>query len=239
MSILQKGLRSFHEILVNFVLLIVLSTLFSNALSGQCIPTTAYTSTVTTGNQSFAGQLGLRFANSLPIRVSELGVFDDNTVEGISGSITVGIVNSAGTTVAGPIVISGTMGNLNGRFRMLPIAPVVLQPDTYYIVAVGFSASDPNGNTNFGGSPVTINGGAILSFGLPRYDVSNTFGGIPGTEDSGGPNGRYHAGTFTYSAVTPVLSTNINGVVVNSNNNGVDDTGAFVVCNGVINCEIM
>jgi hypothetical protein len=68
-------------------------------------------------------------------------------------------------------------------------------------VALGFSASDPNGNIGNGSSPPSVmntDDGLITFVGGGRYDSGATLG-LPGTTD-GGPVNRYSAGTFEFTA---------------------------------------
>lgn len=201
------------------------------SLHAQCASNSAYSGTITNGNQNWTGLLGLEFSNSVPIVINQLGVFDDATVSGITGNISVGIVNDAGTTVVGPIIFTGAGDPLISSYRMRNIAPVMLGVGTYHIVAVGFSASDPNGNAGVSGTAAGLNSAGILTFGQNRFDVTTAFGGRPATVD-GGPTGRYHAGNFNFSVAAPTLNANINGTNIITDNNFVNNTGSFTICSG-------
>ncbi|MBK7525371.1 MAG: HYR domain-containing protein [Saprospiraceae bacterium] len=214
MSILQTLLRSQSSFrLLVFLMLLVFSQ--KNEVFGQCSDL-GYSSARTTGNQSWTGQLAMTFATSNEIRVTELGVFDDNAVEGISGSISVGIIDAAGTTtLVGPISISGTTGTLNGRYRMVQLAsPVILPAGTYHIKAVGFGVADPNGNAGLGGAASTLSASPVISYGGNSYNGTALWdNSLPGTAD-GGPTGRYHAGTFNFEVVTPLITTSVLGTTI-------------------------
>lgn len=238
MSIFSKNYSLCKRAAMYLILIFFSIFTFQTSLSGQCAATTAYTGTVTTGNQNWTGKLGQEFTNTVPIQITQLGVFDDATVAGLTGNITVGIVNDAGATVVGPIVMTGSADPLVASYRMRAIAPVILPAGTYHIVAVGFGAADPNSNSGLGGTASNTNSGGILTFGLPRYDAVTIFGGRPTTVDAG-PNGRYHAGTFSFSAVQPILQTTLNGVVITTENDGADDTADITVCNdNVVNITL-
>ena len=239
MSIFSKNYGlSIRAAIICMTLLVGVNVKLST-LSAQCATTTAYSGTVTTGGQNWTGQLGQEFTNTVPIIISQLGVFDDARVAGITGSIAVGIVSDAGAIVVGPVTITGSGDPLVNSYRMRNIAPVTLVPGTYHIVAVGFGATDANGNSGLGDGVATTNSGGILTFGLPRYDNTTTFTGRPTTVDVGGPSGRYHAGTFTFAPVQPILQTTLNGTVITTDNNGVDNTATVTVCNdNVVNITL-
>ncbi|MBK8516452.1 MAG: HYR domain-containing protein [Saprospiraceae bacterium] len=167
-------------------------------LVAQCPHVTAYTGASAVGNQSYNGQLGLSFSTNANITIDSLGAFDSGG-DGFTSTITVGIVNGAGTTVVNPITFTSAQpGNLNGNFRMKSIVPVTLPAGNYTLVAVGFSATDQNGNANLGGFPtvVTNTGGGIITFGSSPYSATTTFGGLPASPYA--TVGGYHSGTFTF-----------------------------------------
>lgn len=216
--------------------------LFVMSVSGLCMPTAnsqcsavdAYTATVNTGNQStFNGRLGLNFTVNSPIQITRLGAYDSDQ-DGLNRSITVGIVNAAGSTVVVPEVFTGTGDLLVGQYRWRNLAtPVTLSPGNYQVVALNYGTGEPNGNTNIGGTAVTTNvGSGYVTYGSSPFEFDNTFG--LATQPFA-TIGGFHAGNFTFRSIQPLLTTNINSTTITSNNDGNDDLGSFAVCSGVAN----
>ncbi len=229
MSILQRQFKSSSIVILNFVLMTF--SLWTVNLQAQCTPFDGATSNASagTGNQDWAGRLGLRFtANSL-INITRLGAYDSGA-NGFTGTITVGIVNSSGTVVVPAISMTGSSDLLVGNFRMRNISPVVLSPGQYTVVSYGYSASDPNYNSN---NPANLFETVNTGSGLITHDDSPWDGtaamGVPANTHS---IGGFHAGNFSFSAVQPILSATINGTTISTNTNGVDDTGSFTICSG-------
>jgi hypothetical protein len=167
------------------------------------------------GNQTFGGSLGLDFDVFTPITVTALGVFDSNG-DGIVGAQQVAIYDRNSQTIVIPYMVFTGSGDtlINGnRMRNLDV-PVVLAVGNYSVVADGFSAGDPNGNSSCVGNPApsclpdnpftlsteNSNGGAIQFVGGARYDASA--GVYPLTIDAG-PENRYLAGTFAFDVPEP------------------------------------
>lgn len=187
------------------LLLLLISVFCFFDAQAQCVQTTAFTGAETVGNQAWQGRLGLVFSNSRPIIVNSLGAFDDGG-DGLNRPITVGIVNDAtGATVVGPITMSGTSDPLVGSFRMQNITPVTLPVGQYIIVAQGYGPGEQNGNT-YGGiayDPVIFNSASVLTNVGSVFSGDESFG-EPTTPDGGA--GRYHAGTFGFVEVTPIIN---------------------------------
>lgn len=234
MSILQKRagydwscMTSAKSIAV-FLLL-----LFSFSMFGQCDPVNGSTGTDLIGSQAFTGRLGMRFTVNSPIRVTQLGAFDSGQ-DGFNSTITVAIVDAGGNVVVPssgtPVSLVGVIGTYNGPFQMVGGFPaVILTPGNYTVVAYGYSPSELNGNTNAGDNvAITNDGGGLITHVDSPWDGTAAMGVPVNSHSIGG----FHAGNFTFSGQVPTLTTTINGVSVVSNNNGTDDLGAFVVCNG-------
>lgn len=165
----------------------------------------------TVGNQEFGGSLGLDFNVIVPIEVVELGSFDSGS-DGISLPITVQLwsrddagtpaesIDDFGSAQLASLTFSpGDDGAAVGgsRFKALP-SPLTLGVGSYTIVASGFGAGEPNGNTPnpAANGRTTNNGGGVIEFvGTSRFGDAGTF---PASADSG-PEQRYAAGTFSYS----------------------------------------
>lgn len=160
------------------------------------------------GTQAFQGSLGLDFDVNTSIEIFRLGVFDSNQ-DGLVNAINVAIYNRNTQTVVaglGPLAFIGTGDVLDGAYRFRNIAPVLLTPGQYSVVASGFSSADPNGNTGAGGfpTPTTNTGGGVVS-----YVGGGRFEGTPGvypTIIDGGPAARYGAGNFSARSLSQVAA---------------------------------
>jgi hypothetical protein len=190
----------------------VIGLVFGTSGRAQADLITAYDVTVSTGNQSYGGPLGMDFDVNQAIVITELGVFDSGQ-DGLKSAINARIYDRDDPTAplrsiefaAGDSAASGT---LEGMSRFLPIAPLVL-PAGFHgsIVADGYT-SEVFFNQYYmpSVSPSILNsGGGLISFvGTSRY------GGAPGTYPTildVGANGEhivneYAAGTFKFTAVS-------------------------------------
>lgn len=121
--------------------------------------------------------LGMDFTVNSAVTVTQLGSFDSNG-NGFANDIQVGIFSTSG---GGPLVstiLSGSSGVLTNGTRFVPIAPFLLLPGTYSIVAAGYTGGfDFSGNTGFGDTTSFNNAGGALSLitGGGRWDLGNTF----------------------------------------------------------------
>ncbi len=154
------------------------------------------------GTQNYGGSLGLDFVVNQPISITRLGVFDSNS-DGLFRDLTAQLwtrSGNTGTRLAELNFTAADPGELvqGDRFKSLP-TPLDLQPGDYPIVAYGYGAGEPNGNT---GGPAyadkSLNDGdeAIVFVGGGRFGTAGQF---PATVD-GGPVNRYSAGTFEFSS---------------------------------------
>ncbi len=184
--------------------------------AGPPVSTIAYNvPTNTTGNQAWTGSLGMDFDVLLhhAIKVTALGVYDSGQNGIISGPLYAVIYNrDTGQPVTSVLSFTtSSPGTLIGGslFKTLN-TPVILPTGDYSIVSWGYSASDPDGNLGYGGLvPSTTTGNGLISFvGSARFSPQGTGGVYPTgdngfTSDSldGGPDNRYYAGTFEYTAV--------------------------------------
>jgi len=136
----------------------------------------AYTDPARQGTQAWPGNLALNFNVLSPITVNELGVFNASGSGTITGTIKVVIYNTATNTAVTPVVaFHGNYSPAGLGFDVFQaIAPVVLGIGSYEVDAVGFSASDLNGNINTGSSsgPILNNFGGSLAFNGASYDGS-------------------------------------------------------------------
>lgn len=196
------------------------------------------TSNAVNGNQNFGGGLGMDFQVFSEIRVTELGVFD-NGQDGIpSGTINAaiysrnqnGTVNNygddTGTLITTISFDNASPGTLTDGYRMKTIAPAVLGPGNYTLVADGLGAPNQLLNTGGGTNVPTNNAGTALSFeGLSRFSVGT--GIFPGTTDGGGST-RYHSSTFSFN----VTGLELNAPIVIDNNQAGYVTNAWSEQNG-------
>ncbi len=180
------------------------------------------------GNQGFGGELGNDFTVNVPIRVTEMGVFDDLS-NGIAGALTSQIWTRSGNT--GTLVPGTTMGFTNaspgaleGCVRLKPLpSPVILPVGTYTFASNGHSGADRNLNSNIGGflryadngygavtsGPATAPG-LITIQGAKRYGATaNTFPNVPNG------NWLFGSGTFAFEQAYPTAYTVQNGAVGN------------------------
>ena len=165
----------------------------------------------TVGNQEYGGSLGLDFKVVIPIEVTQLGVFDSGS-DGIMLPLSVSLWSRdengtpddfsddfGGSALATLTFAPGDDGVPAGGSRLKPLpAPVQLGAGSYTIVASGYGAGEPNGNTPnpaANGRTANGNGGTIEFVGTSRFGDAGIF---PATAD-GGPEQRYGAGTFSYS----------------------------------------
>src|SRR5262245_43898371 len=77
--------------------------------------------------------VGWQFDVLSPITVSGLGWYDQNA-DGLDTQHTVGIWNPSGTLLQSVLLPSGTGAALDGQFRTIMFAPIVLSPGVGYIV---------------------------------------------------------------------------------------------------------
>ncbi len=140
--------------------------------------TIAYSTNNLTGNQTYAGNLGLDFNVISAIQITSVGVYDDSA-NGIATPIRVGIFRrlpggNPNTDHAG-VVIASTVQTISGsgdplidgyRFRTLP-GTVYLTPGFYTIDTVGFGGANFNGNENIASPPFSVStdsGGGLIQF---------------------------------------------------------------------------
>ena len=159
------------------------------------------------GNQAFAGRIGLDFVVEQSITLTSLGVFDDGSDGFVrrpnvelwrrdDGGTPDNPVDDAGVEVIISEVLRGSRSPLIGgmRFTLLD-EPLVLEPGAYSVVASGFSTLDRNGAGLAGGGVTQLADSDAVRFigsrlGLP----SDEFPPVPGL----GPANHYAAGSFTF-----------------------------------------
>ena len=162
----------------------------------------------TGGNGPYA--LGNDFTVNQAISVYAIGAFDNGGP--MAASVSVAIYNVtlnaivAGTTVT---LLQGTQGNsqLNGS-AFINITPVtLLAGDVYSIVAANYGQGGAPywwNHSPVGTTPTFNDGGGLITMGGGRYSPGTTLT-LPGTlvgETPGIPT--YGAGTFEFTALTPV-----------------------------------
>ncbi|MCB1095121.1 MAG: hypothetical protein KDN22_06030 [Verrucomicrobiae bacterium] len=169
-----------------------------------------------TGNQAFSGGLGMDFIVHRPIRILELGAFDDGS-DGFNAEITVelwsrddaetpeDIGDDAGIDIMASIVFTpDDQGDLLGGYQFRDLdSPLILEPGAYTIVGWGYNGEEMNGNDgNLGNFPTELTESDAIEFiGTSRFGA--TGGDFPTSVD-GGPEIRYGAGSFTFDEGTSV-----------------------------------
>jgi hypothetical protein len=165
----------------------------------------------TVGNQSYGGSLGMDFSVERPLTVTALGAFDSGG-NGFAQPIRVQLwtrdergtpdnfADDTGMAVLSEFTLNAANpGQADGGSRFINLAaPLTLPVGTYTIVASGYGAAEPNGNSGISPGPWSMNtgNGAITFDGGSRFGTAGLF---PGTVD-GGPANRYAAGTFKFTA---------------------------------------
>ena len=179
----------------------------------------AYTDLPPTGSlQGYTGSLGMDFIVNSKISVTSLGAFNPFGTGSFHNDIRVGIFDLAGNLQGSSVTFAAntTYNFVLGSYDVYQtISPILLNPGSYSVVALGYSPADPNGNLGNGSSPPSLlnDGGGIISFtGGGRY--GNASFTLPGTIDSG-PVNRYDAGTFEFTTPEPgtfVLAVGVLGL---------------------------
>ncbi len=164
---------------------------------------TAYTPTMTVGNQDWTGALGMDFDVNSSILVTQVGAFDSGG-DGFVGTIEVGIFNrDTQTLVAGSFAALSGMNEMmesnTNHLRFANVTDFTLAAGHYSIVAVGYSGTEQNGNSYGTGLASTTNtgGGAISFVGTSRYTGTTSLV-YPTTIDNS--VARYSAGSFKFQA---------------------------------------
>jgi hypothetical protein len=176
----------------------------------------------TIGNQAFGGSLGLDFDVTQQVYVDQLGVFDSGS-NGLVANLTARLYNRATQTqIASLTFTPADPGTISGGSRFKRLSTPIILPAGFQgtIVAEGYTAGEPNGNS-MGAAPVwtTAGGGAINFVGVGRNGNAGSFP----TNLDGGPANRYAAGTFTFSTSPPLLLAND----TDPNGNGLQSVAAF------------
>ena len=175
----------------------------------------------TPGNQAYGGSLGMDFEVLEEIRVTDLGVFDDNS-DGLNRTITAQLWSRSGDSgiavLASESFTTADPGTLEGgsRFKALS-TPRVLPPGSYTMVASGYGSGEQNGNQGsaaLDGLDIDTGEGLIRFVGNSRFGTAGSF---PSTVDSG-PANRYAAGTFKFSSNSAnEIRTNVEPIMWNRN----------------------
>ena len=128
----------------------------------------------TSGNQNYSGSLGMDFDVLEAISVTDLGVFDSGT-NGLSRTIVAQLWRrngNSGVLLKQQVFTAGDPGMLEGgnRFKELTDA-LILEPGNYTMVAYGYGAGEPNGNSGVGvidGMDIDPGGGLLQFVGGGR-----------------------------------------------------------------------
>jgi hypothetical protein len=177
----------------------------NTGLNGQCVTTTAYSTVASSGNVTTTSErVGLSFTVTQTVKVNALGAFDDSG-DGFSTPVSVGMLNAAGGTVIAPVVFNGLSGFLTGNFRMLPVTPVTLTPGVYWIVATGYNAANPFGEEMANPFYPSVTGNGSVSINFMGHGFGGAGFGLPETRNTT-ESFKYHAASFNYNTgIPPVI----------------------------------
>lgn len=152
----------------------------------------------TPGNLPYSGQLGVDFEVANPIRVEQLGVFDDGA-NGLRSELRVSLFDRDTTkAIASATFTPANPGVLRDGSRFKPLTPVLELPRGFRgsIVAEGYGPEEKAGTTATGGLKVSTGTGrgSVFFPGVARI-------GPPGEFPTGletAPATFFAAGTFDY-----------------------------------------
>jgi hypothetical protein len=138
-----------------------------------------------TGNQVYSG-VGIEFQVNSAITVSELGIYDSGQ-DGIAAStapLSAYLFTGTGTVLASSTFFNsdpGTLDPASGGYRFKSISSLILTPGLYVLAGYGWTSSDPEHNSNVGGTPDTFNtaGTALTYIGSPFGGGSDPAGTFP------------------------------------------------------------
>lgn len=157
-----------------------------------------------TGIGTFPGSLGMDFDVARPVRITELGVFD-NGADGLGQALTAVLYNRDTREPVATLSFTpenpGTLRD-SSRFKPLP-DPLVLPAGFKGTIAVsGYGDLEPYFSNSANVSELQVfGGGSLLFVGSGRYGPAGQF---PATPDTGPPN-RYAAGTFYFEPLPEAI----------------------------------
>ncbi len=204
-----------------------------SAGGGSGTPHQPFIANSSAGNQVFQGELGMDFRVNAAggIIINQLGAFDDQG-NGITGTqpdgngnfgIRVAIFSKTTQAIVPGLsaVIVGNGDSYSGNYRYKNIPAVNLPQGDYIVIAKGYNAAEPEGNSYISGGPYPQGdnaGGAISYLNTAYYGADNPSGfSYPTGSINVGTSSIYKAGTFTYalglsnSKTVTVTATDIHG----------------------------
>lgn len=153
---------------------------------------------------TFSGSLGMDFDVARPVRITELGVYDDGA-DGLYLPLLAVLYDRDTRQALASLEFTpedpGTLRD-SSRFKPLP-EPLVLPAGFKGVIAVSGYGSDERGDeryfSNAQGLPdlQVFSGGSLIFVGSGRYGPAGQF---PATPDTG-PVNRYAAGTFYFEPI--------------------------------------
>ncbi len=167
------------------------------------------------GNQDYGGALGMDFNVAKPIRITQLGVYDD-AADGLLLPLTAAIFDRQSQELLASLEFTPeAAGALVESSRFKNLAQPLELPSGFEgaIVAWGYGAEEQLFNTGGRSEDValldTFDGGSLVFVGTGRYGEAGAF---PADPDAG-PANRYAAGTFHFEPVQSeaVLSIALSG----------------------------
>lgn len=161
---------------------------------------------------TYSGSLGMDFDVARPVRITELGVYDDSA-DGLLLSLTAVLYDRETRQALATLEFTPEApGTLRDSSRFKPLSqPLVLPAGFKGVIAVSGYGSDERYFDNAANLPEmqTFSGGSLLFVGSGRYGAAGQF---PDTQDVG-PVNRYAAGTFYFEplAEAPRISISLTG----------------------------
>lgn len=164
---------------------------------------------------TYGGSLGMDFDVARPVRITELGVYDDQA-DGLFRPLTVAMFNrETQEQVASLEFTAESSGTLRDSSRFKPLAQPLSLPAGFrgVIAAWGYGAEERYFSNGQNLPELSVfSGGSLLFVGSGRYGAAGQY---PDTADAG-PVNRYAAGTFHFEPASepPQISISLaNGQV--------------------------
>jgi len=153
---------------------------------------TMHTANTTVGNQAWSS-VGLEFTVNSAINVLQLGIYDSSS-DGIIGNATLSAVifdSSQNSLVQMDFTsIDSGVFDATSNYWFKPLATsLVLNPGQYIIAGYGWDTSNPEHNSNNGGTgPTFDNGGGLITFTQSVWGTGSDAAGVYPTYGSGAPD---------------------------------------------------
>lgn len=157
---------------------------------------------------TYGGSLGMDFDVARPVKITELGVYDDQA-DGLFVTLTAALYNrQTGELLASIVFTPDNPGTLRDSSRFKPLAkPISLPAGFKGVIAAWGYGVDERYFSNAQNLPELqmFSGGSLLFVGSGRYGIAGQFPEVP---DAGPPN-RYAAGTFYFEPLPEQTSISV------------------------------